>query len=54
MQYREKVDLKIERMLVYGIIERLTTPFINPVLLVGKQNRCVGLYMDARELNKIL
>ena len=54
MQYREKVDLEIERMLAYGIIERSTTPFINPMLPVNKSDGSVRLCMDARELNKRL
>ena len=54
MQYREKVDLEIERMLAYGTIERSTTPFINPMLPVNKSNGSVRLCMDARELNKRL
>ena len=54
MQHREKVDKAIEKMLKYGIIERSTTLFINPMLPVIKTDDSVRLCMDARELNKRL
>ena len=49
MQYSEKVDVEIERMLAYGILERSTIPFINPMLRVNNLDGSVRLCMDVRK-----
>lgn len=54
MHHRKEVDAEIERMLKDGIIERLTSPYINPIVPVIKKNGSVRACLDARELNKRL
>ncbi|KAL7297012.1 hypothetical protein TKK_0009444 [Trichogramma kaykai] len=52
MKYREQVSEQIEQMLNYGIIERSTTPFINPLVVVPKKDNSVRLCLDARQINE--
>ena len=54
LKYLEKVDLEIERMLRYDIIERSYSQFINPLVPVIKRNGSIRLCLNARELNKRL
>ncbi|CAB0033439.1 unnamed protein product [Trichogramma brassicae] len=52
MKYRDQVSEQIEQMLNYGIIERSTTPFINPLVVVPKKDNSVRLCLDARQINE--
>ncbi|CAB0037052.1 unnamed protein product [Trichogramma brassicae] len=52
MKYRDQVSEQIEQMLTYGIIERSTTPFINPLVVVPKKDNSVRLCLDARQINE--
>ncbi|CAB0029044.1 unnamed protein product [Trichogramma brassicae] len=38
-------------MLNYGVIERATTPFINPLVVVPKKDGSVRVCLDARQIN---
>ncbi|CAB0039250.1 unnamed protein product [Trichogramma brassicae] len=51
IKYREQVSHEIERMLGYGVIERASTPFINPLVAVAKKDNTVRLCLDARQIN---
>ena len=51
MKHFEKVDLEIERMLKYDIIERSRSQYINPIVPVIKKSGAVRLCLDAREIN---
>ena len=52
--YREKVDEEIRKMLSMGIIQRSSSPYINPIVPVIKKDGTVRLCLDARKLNEIL
>ena len=54
VQYRNKVDIEIEKLLAHGIIETSDSEFINPLIVILKRNLEVRLCLDARELNSIL
>ena len=54
MDYRDKVDQEIKRMLEKGIIQRSSSPYINPTVSVIKKDGIVRLCLDARRLNDIL
>lgn len=51
---RAAVDREIARMLEWGIIEKSTSPFSNPVVVVNKKDGTVRICLDARWLNKII
>ena len=52
--YREKVDEEIRKMLNMGIIQRSSSPYINPIVPVIKKDGTVRLCLDARKFNEIL
>ena len=54
MAYRDKVDQEIKSMLEMGIIQRSSSPYINPIVPVVKKDGTVRLCLDARRLNDIL
>lgn len=54
LHYRDQVDKEIENMLKCGIIERASSQFINPMVVVTKPNGKIRLCLDARKLNSIL
>ena len=54
MAYREKVEEEIQKMLDMGIIQRSSSPYINPIVPVIKKDGTVRLCLDARRLNEIL
>ena len=54
IHYREAVDREIENMLEMGIIERATSPYLNPIRITVKANGKIRLCLDARQLNKYL
>lgn len=54
MAKREAARREIDRMLELGIIRRSTTPWINPAVVVNKNDNTVRFCKDARELNKHL
>ena len=57
LKHLEKVDLEIERMLKYDIMERSRNQYINPIVSVSicdKKSGAVRLCLDARELNVLL
>lgn len=50
--YKNKVREEIDSMLEKGIIERSSTCFINPVVVVKKKDGNIRLCLDARQINK--
>ena len=54
MAYRDKVDEEIRKMLNMGIIQRSSSPYINPIVPVIKKYGSIRLCLDARKLNEIL
>ena len=54
MAYRDKADEEIKRMLEMGIIQRSSSPYINPIVPVIKKDGTVRVCLDARKLNDIL
>lgn len=52
--YQEQVAAEINKMVEMGIIERSTSPFINPIIPVVKKSGEIRLCLDARRLNEIL
>ena len=52
--YREKVVEEIRKMLNTGIIQRSSSPYINPIVPVIKKDGRVRLCLDGRKLNEIL
>ncbi|XP_071054943.1 putative uncharacterized protein DDB_G0282499 [Onthophagus taurus] len=50
--YRDQVNNKIEKMIEQQIIERSTSCYINPIVIVRKSENSLRLCLDARELNK--
>lgn len=49
--YREKVNKEINSLLDQGIIEKARTSYINPIVVVKKQNGDIRLCLDARQIN---
>ena len=54
MAYRDKVDKEIKRMLEMRIIQRSSSPYINPIVPLIKKDATVRLCLDARKLNILL
>lgn len=52
--YKGAVDIQINKMLEAGVIERTTSPYINPLVVVIKKDGAVRLCLDARQLNRRL
>lgn len=50
-KYRQDVRQEINSMLDRGLIERADTPFINPLVVVKKNNGELRLCLDARNIN---
>lgn len=51
--YQEAISKQIEEMLEEGIIKRATTAYVNPIVIVKKQNGTLRLCLDARYLNSL-
>lgn len=54
IHYREEVDKEIQLMLKNGIIERASSQYINPMVVVTKPNGSIRLCLDARKLNSVM
>lgn len=54
MAHRDKVDKEVQRIIKLGIIQRLNSPYINPVVHVINKDGTIRLCLDARRLNEIL
>ena len=52
--YQDKVEEEIQKMLRYGVIERASSQYINPMVTVIKKDQSVRLCLDARKLNKVM
>jgi hypothetical protein len=51
---RPAVKKELARMLEWGVIERCSSPYSNPIICVGKADGSVQLCLDARRVNKII
>lgn len=51
---RPAVEKELTRMLSWGVIERCSSPYSNPILCVGKVDGSVRLCLDARRINRII
>jgi transposase InsO family protein len=52
--HKPAVEAELNRMLNLGIIERASSPYLNPLVAVHKRDGSVRLCLDAKQLNKIL
>lgn len=51
---RPAVEKELQRMLDWGVVERCSSPYSNPIICVGKADGSVRLCLDARRINKII
>lgn len=51
---RPAVEKELARMLEWGVIERCSSPYSNPIICVGKADGSVRICLDARRVNKII
>ncbi len=49
--YRPKVDLELQKMVSWGIIEEASTPFVSPMVVIIKKDGSLRLCLDLRKLN---
>lgn len=53
IKYQAAVAEEIKRMVKFGIIERSSSAYINPIVTVIKKDQTVRLCLDARRLNSV-
>lgn len=53
LTYQQAVKRELEKMLEYGVIERSSSPYINPLVPVLKKDKSVRLCLDARRINRV-
>jgi len=51
---RPAVQLEINKMIEWGVIERSSSPYNNPLVTVVKSDGSIRLCLDARKLNTII
>lgn len=51
---RPAVEAELKRMYEWGVIERSTSAYCNPIICVGKPDGTVRLCLDARRINRII
>jgi len=51
---RPAVEKELRRMLDWGVVERCSSPYSNPIICVGKADGSVRLCLDARRINKVI
>lgn len=51
---RPAVQTELNRMLDWGVIERCSSPYANPIVCVGKPDGSVRLCLDARRINRLI
>lgn len=47
-----KMDLEIQRMLDWEIMERSTSPWLSPIVGIDKKNSDIRVCIDARKINQ--
>ena len=52
--YRDSVDQEIEKMLKLKIIQKSTSPYRSPLVVVPKKDGTVRLCLDAKKINEIM
>lgn len=52
-RYKDQVKQHLKELMEDNIIERSNTQFINPIVIVKKQNNEIRLCLDARNINKL-
>ena len=51
MNFKNKVRVEVEKILKLNIVRHSTSPYINPVTVVSKNDDTVRLCLDAQRLN---
>jgi hypothetical protein len=51
---RPAMSRELQRMLDWGVVERCSSPYSNPIICVGKPDGSVRLCLDARRINRII
>jgi len=51
---RPAVEHELARMLDWGVVERCSSPYSNPIICVNKVDGSVRLCLDARRVNQII
>lgn len=51
---RPAVDKELQRMLDWGVVERCSSAYSNPIICVGKPDGSVRLCLDARKINRLI
>ena len=54
LHYRDEVEKEVQQMLANGVIERASSPYINPLVVVTKPNGSIRVCLDAMKLNSLL
>lgn len=52
--YRESVDQELITLMKQNVIQKSTSPYNSPLVVVGKKNGQIRLCLDARKINEIL
>lgn len=52
--YQEKVDIEIQKMLKFGVIEKSNSQYISPMVTIIKKDQSVRLCLDARRINNVM
>lgn len=51
---RPAVEKELQRMLSWGVVERSSSPYCNPIVCVAKADGSVRLCLDARRVNRLI
>lgn len=51
---RPAVEKELQRMLSWGVVERCSSPYCNPIVCVAKADGSVRLCLDARRVNRLI
>lgn len=51
---RPAVENELQRMLQWGVVERCSSPYCNPIVCVSKADGSVRLCLDARRINRLI
>lgn len=51
---RPAVERELQRMLSWGVVERCSSPYCNPIVCVAKADGSVRLCLDARRVNRLI
>jgi len=51
---RPVVKKKLQSLLDWGVVERCSSPYSNPIICVGKADGSMRLCLDARRINNVI